>query len=271
LRTYNVDFDVYVVDNGSTDGTVEEITDEFPGVKLIVNTENAGFAKANNMAIKETEADYVFLLNPDTVLVNNAVKIFLDFMELPGNKNVGCCGGSIYDSKMEPQIAYGNFPSLEETVFNVFRLKKIFPGYYRERLRSSTENTNDAIRKVDYIVGADMFIRMSALEKTGFLDEGFFLYFEDTELCFRMRQNGFDSVIIPEAKIIHLVAQSSSRSTKIEKIAIREKSRFLFFRKCYGDRVARTVKALLILKQLSRLASKADKKNLDTLRILYRS
>ena len=138
-----MDFDVYVVDNGSTDGTVEEITEEFPGVKLIANTENAGFAKANNMAIKETEADYVFLLNPDTVLVNNAVKIFLDFMEQPGNKNVGCCGGSLYDSEMEPQIAYGNFPSLEETVFNVFRLKKIFPGYYRERLRASTENTRE--------------------------------------------------------------------------------------------------------------------------------
>ena len=130
---------------------------------------------------------------------------------------------------------------------------------------------SDEIRKVDYIVGADMFIRMSALEKTGLLDEGFFLYFEDTELCFRMVRHGFNSVIIPEAKIIHLVAQSSSKSTKVEKIAIREKSRFLFFRKCYGDRVAGLVKALLILKQLTRLISKASKKNIDTLKILYRS
>jgi GT2 family glycosyltransferase len=271
LRTHNVDFDVYVVDNGSIDGTVDDLAEEFPGVKVIANTENAGFAKANNMAISDSEADYVFLLNPDTVLVNNAVKIFLDFMEEKGNERVGCCGGSLYDKEMTPQIAYGNFPSLEQTIFNVLRLKKIFPRYYRESLRSSSENKSDETRRVDYIVGADMFIRMSTLEKTGLLDEGFFLYFEDTELCFRMVRHGFNSVIIPEAKIIHLVAQSSSKSTKIEKIAIREKSRFLFFRKCYGDRVARLVKALLILKQLTRLLSKASKKNIDTLKILYRS
>jgi len=116
-----------------------------------------------------------------------------------------------------------------------------------------------------------MFVRMSALEKTGLLDEGFFLYFEDTELCFRMSRKGFDSVIIPEAKIIHLGCPVLLQVHKIEKIAIREKSRFLFFRKCYGDRVARIIKALLILKQLTRLVSKANKKNLDTLKILYRS
>ena len=262
---------MYVVDNGSTDGTVEDLTDEFPGVKVIANTENAGFAKANNMAIRESEADFVFLLNPDTILVNNALKIFLDFMEEKTNEHVGCCGGSLYDKEMAPQIAYGNFPSLEETIFNVFRLKKLFPRYYREKLRTSTENRRDEMRRVGYIVGADMFIRKSALEKTGLLDESFFLYFEDTELCFRMKRHGFDSYIVPEAKIIHLVAQSSSKSTKIEKIAIREKSRFLFFRKCYGDGVARMVKALLVFKQATRLLSGSRKKNLEILKVMYRS
>jgi len=271
LHTFNVDFDVYVVDNGSTDGTVEGLAEEFPGVKVIANTGNVGFARANNMAIEESGADYIFLLNPDTLLVNNALKIFLDFMEEKGNEKVGCCGGSLYDKEMAPQIAYGNFPSLEETAFDAFRLKKLFPRYHREKLRTSTENTDDAVRKVGYIVGADMFIRMSAIEKTGLLDEDFFLYFEDTELCFRMKRHGFDTVIVPEAKIIHLVAQSSSNSTKIEKIAIRERSRFLFFRKCYGEGVARFVKALLIFKQATRLLSGSRKKNLEILKIMYRS
>ncbi|MBA4417253.1 MAG: glycosyltransferase family 2 protein [Syntrophus sp. (in: bacteria)] len=270
-ETKDVEFDVYVVDNGSTDGSAEEIEREFPRVKLIPNPTNAGFARANNIAIGKSRAEYLFLLNPDTILVNNAVKIFLDYMEQPENRMVGCCGGSLYDEHMAPQIAYGNFPTLEEAVFKVLRLKKVFPKYYREHLKASSENLSNSTRRVDYIVGADMFLRKSVLDKTGLLDEDFFLYFEDTELSYRIFRQGFISMICPEAKIIHLSGKSSSDTSKMERIRIREKSRFLFYRKCYGERVALLIKILYLIKNSERLLLTHDKKNLEMLKIIFRS
>ncbi len=270
-RTKGVDFDVYVVDNASSDGSADEIARAFPAVKLIRNEENAGFARANNMAMRASTADYVFLLNSDTILVNNAVGIFFDFMEREENAAVGCCGGSLYDRDMAPQVAWGNLPSLKETAFQVFGLKKVFPRYYKEKLRTSMENRDGSIRKVGYIVGADMFIRRRALDRAGLFDEDFFLYFEDTELSFRMGQEGFASVIIPDAEIIHLAARSSSGDSKVAKIRLREKSRLLFFRKCYGKKVAHMVKILYITKQIQRLLFKFNRRNLETLKALYRA
>ncbi len=270
-QTLGVDFDIWVVDNGSVDGSPDEIERSFPAVNVIRNSENMGFARANNLGIRASKGEYVFLLNPDTILLNNAVGILLDFMEHDTAGRVGCCGGSLYNEDMTPQIAYGNFPSLAEAAFQVFKLKKVFRRYYREKLRSSTENERGDTRKVDYIVGADMFLRRSALHRTGLFDEDFFLYFEDTELGYRLKRYGFHSVIVPEARIVHLVARASSRNTRIEKILWREKSRFLFFRKCHGNTTARLVKTLYILKEARRFLTGFRKRNWEMIKIIAKA
>ncbi len=270
-KTEGVEFDIYVVDNASGDGSAEELKREFPEIKVIESATNGGFARANNMAMRESRADYFFILNPDTILVNNAVKIFCDFMDQEENRNIACCGGNLYDEQMSPQIAFGNFPSLAEVAFKVFRLKKVFRKYYREKLRASSEHMGDSVRTVDYVVGADMFIRKSVLDRIGLFDEDFFLYFEDTELSYRMARNGYASTILPDAKIIHLAGKASSDASKAKQIRMREQSRFLFFRKCYGGTIALLVKTLYLIQYGQRFLFGFNKKNREMLKIIWRA
>jgi GT2 family glycosyltransferase len=180
-------------------------------------------------------------------------------MERDENCNVGCCGGSLFDEKLNPLMSHGNFPSLKQTAFEVCNLKKIFKSYYRRQLNTSCSDIYSAPRKVGYISGANMFLRRKALEKVGFLDEDFFLYFEDTELCFRLLKGGYYSFIVPEAKIIHLFGQSSHEIQKDERLTLREQSRFKFFRKCYGPKAAFVLKILYILKNIERLLLNHDR------------
>ncbi len=270
-KTKDVNYEIVVVDNASLDGSAVKLRQEFPEIKLIENTTNGGFAQANNLAIRESDADYLFVLNPDTTLINNAMKIFVEFMERPENRDVACCGGALYNERMEPQESYGIFPTLEKIVFKVFRLKKIFRKYYRERLKNVSENCGAVQKTVDYIVGADMFIRRSVFNTVGLFDEDFFLYFEETELCWRMFQNGYRSVILPDAKIIHLAGKSFSDAAETKRIRAREISRFLFFRKCYGERVARMVKILYLFQYAQRFLLGFNKKHKELFKIIWKA
>lgn len=245
-KTTGVIFDVYVVDNGSIDGSQRMVKEVFPKVKLIENDANLGFAKANNIAIRKSNAKYCFLLNPDTMLLNNAVKIFFDFMEKEDNQDVACCGGSIYDESMTPRIAYGNFPSIKQIIFDL-GLKHFFRNYYKNHVSITVESHDDSLKDVDYITGAAIFIRKTVLDKLGYLDEDFFLYYEDTELSYRMRENGFRAIIIPQAKIIHLIGQSQD-SLSNQAIYFAEKSKYIYFEKCHGKCVKNLARILYILK-----------------------
>jgi GT2 family glycosyltransferase len=270
-KTGGVDLDIRVVDNGSTDGSPEMLARDFPEVKLIRSTTNLGFARANNLAIRESKADYVFCLNSDTILVNNAIGILCDFMEREENRDVACCGGGLYDQEMNPHTSYGNFPSLTEIAFQAFKLKGVFRAYYDRRLKSSVEYSGTEVRQVDYVVGADMFLRKSVLDKTGAFDEDFFLYFEDTELGFRLAKAGYRSVIVPDAKIIHLAGRSTTEVPKMESVRTREKSRFLFFRKCYGERSLLLAKILYVLHYGRRSLVKPDGKSREMAGIVWRA
>ena len=207
-KTNGVDFEVYVVDNNSHDGSCEMIEQEFPQVKLLKNKENKGFGAANNIAIRESRTKYVFLLNSDTVLLNNAVKIFFDFMEKPENQKVSCCGGNLYKEDLTYGFSYGNFPTVESVFFKRFYLHKFFKDYYRKKFNQGETESTKFIKEVDYVSGANMFLRKSVLDEVGLFDENFFLYYEETELTYRMHKNGYKSVIIPDAQILHLTGAS---------------------------------------------------------------
>jgi GT2 family glycosyltransferase len=270
-KTDNVKFDISVVDNASADGSVAELRREFPGINVIESGTNVGFARANNIAIRQSTADYVFVLNSDTLLVNNALKVLAEFMEREENRDVACCGGCLYDKDMLPVAAYGNFPTLAEIAFKVSKLKTVFPGYYRQRLRASGEYTSAYPGRVDYVVGADMFIRKSVLDEVGMFDEDFFLYFEETELSFRMAKNGYRSMIVPEAKVIHLAGRSSTNASKMKTATLRERSRFLFFRKSYGKGVARLAKALYMIHYGRRLLLGFRRRDREMLAIIWKA
>lgn len=269
-KTEGISYEIIVVDNASTDGSCEMIRSDFPQVKLIANLHNKGFGAANNQAIKLAQGDYLFLLNPDTLLTNNAIKTFYDFMEHPENHNAWCCGGQLFDRNMKPDISYSNFPSLTQIVFE-FGLHKLFPNFYRQRLSVgvSCTGTENKPFQVATISGADMFIRRTLLDKIGLFDEDFFLYYEETELAWRAKQAGFNSVLLPDVHIIHLGGQSTS-SLNLKKIEIFEASRFLFFKKCYGKKTTIIVRWLYIGWHLLRYLIHHNPMHIENIKIIWR-
>lgn len=263
-KTSGIDFEVFVVDNASQDGSCEMIEQEFPQVKLIKNDKNLGFGAANNIAIRQSGAKYVFLLNTDTILLNNSVKIFFDYMEDPQNIDAGCCGGNLYNADGTHQHSYGKLPNVRRIAFSAVGLNFVFKKYYYNKLNTYGKNEENELKEVEYITGADMFLRKSVLDEIGLFDEDFFLYFEETELSFRMNRAGFKSIILPEAKIIHLCGFNKE---SLDKFEIFKKSEFLYFEKCRGKIIRQIVKFLYIIRQiLSQFLDKDSYKK--TLRII---
>ncbi len=229
-KTQNLAYDIYVVDNNSQDGTCEMIKSEFPWVKLIENPKNSGFGSANNLAIRQSDAKYVFLLNTDTILVNNAIKILHDFLE--STPQAGACGANLYDENMEHVHSYGVFPTVKRQILKTFMLRWFFPKELKA-MKDKGLNAENELKAVDYITGADLMIKKSVLDEVGIFDERFFMYFEENELQFRIRKAGYEIFINPEAKIIHLHDKSPKKREKM--YYEYKKSQYLFFRLCYAN------------------------------------
>ncbi|HBG49573.1 MAG TPA: glycosyltransferase family 2 protein [Cyanobacteria bacterium UBA9971] len=242
-KTHGLDFEVLVVDNNSHDNSCEMIELEFPQVWLIKNKENKGFGAANNIAIRQSKAKYVFLLNSDTILLDNAVKTFFDFMEKPENQKISCCGGNLYDENMVYGTSYNDFPTVGAIFFKRFYLDKFFKEF-----NAGSYVPVESIKKVDSVSGADMFLRKSAFDDTGLFDEDFFLYYEDTELSYRIHKKGDEAVILPDVRILHLGGGGSRLSSSALKIA--RQSELMFFEKCYGKNQKYLVKLIHIFEFL---------------------
>lgn len=214
-KTEGIKYEIIVVDNNSKDGSVEELKKVFQDkIKIIEPKENLGFGRANNLGIKQSNGKYVFLLNSDTELINNAIKIFYDYMEQ--NEQVGVCGGNLYNINNVPEDSY---IMNRETLFSFFyrRYLELFfntLSIITKKIRFCRFNYSNKVKEVGMIVGADMFIRESALEKSGLFDENIFMYGEDTDLNFRIRKSGYSIKSIPQVKIFHYSSKSSSNEVK---------------------------------------------------------
>lgn len=225
--TQDIDFEIFAVDNNSYDGSPEMIGQEFPQVRLIRNPDNKGFGAANNIAIKQSNAKYIFLLNTDTLLTDNSIKKFFDYME--DNQNVGACGGILTDDKGEPQTFGGKFPSAGGVLFKMFGFDKVFKTFYNNHYRISIKDTSIT---PDFISGAALFLRKDALDKAGIFDENFFLYYEETDLCKRIKNAGFGISFLKNIKIVHLVSQSPIQN--IKQLKINSDSQCYYYRKHVG-------------------------------------
>ena len=247
-KTSGIDFDIWVVDNASADGTCEMIEKEFPKVKLIKSNENLGFGMGNNLAIEKSDAKYVFLLNTDTILINNAIKVMFDFMEK--KPNAGACGGNLYDKNDRHVHSYRHLPTIKGKIVKTFFLKPFFSKEKTE-INDKGNNENNEFKQVGYITGADLMMRKSVLEKIGGFDKDFFLYFEETELQFRIRKASFEIYILPDAKIYHLEGKSAKNRTKRREIFL--KSEYLYYKKCYGISKHSPLKLVFMISHLIRL------------------
>ncbi|WP_231427184.1 glycosyltransferase family 2 protein [Pedobacter sp. Leaf250] len=249
-HTKNLDYEIIVVDNASMDKTIYGLKQKFPDVHLLLNKNNEGFGRANNLAMEMAKGEFVFLLNSDAYLISNAVEQFLIFMRNPNHQKYGVCGGELLTGDDRETVSFGNFPNLFG-IFSMFGLYLFFREKYQQKYLLGVVNYNDHIKEVDFISGAAMFIRKSAIELVGPFDPDFFLYFEETELSFRIAKTGLKSIILPYIKIIHLEggSQISSKFNYIryQNFAV---SRQLFYQKSHSKFYAVVAKHLHLLHTL---------------------
>jgi GT2 family glycosyltransferase len=149
------------------------------------------------------------------------------------NDSLGAVGGSLLHENLEPHISFGHFPSLKQIVFEQF-LKYFFKNFYKNHIALTGVVENESnVFEVDYVSGADIMIKKDVFEKLGGFDIDFFLYYEETEMCYRLKKMGFKNLIVPEAKIVHL-HKKTEKSILLEKLKLYKASEKLFFRKAYS-------------------------------------
>ena len=203
-HTGGITYEIIVVDNASHDGSPAMVRQQFPDVRLIENTENLGFAAANNQAIRMARGNAVILLNSDTELVENSLRILHDF--LFSRDSIGAVGGRLIYPGGAPQWSYGFAPSLGRMLWITLS------GFLRiQRGRKPgavIPQADEPAHPVEYIVGADLMIKRAVLDQVGLLDETFFAYFEETDLCRRIRAAGSEVWFTPETSIVHRVGSS---------------------------------------------------------------
>ncbi|WP_179346235.1 glycosyltransferase family 2 protein [Winogradskyella ursingii] len=229
--TKDIKFEIIVSDNGSVDGSVTIINQKFPEVIIIENNANLGFGKGNNRGVEVAKGKYLFFLNTDTYLLNNAIKILYNYMELKVNKNVAVCGAQLYKQDLAQNISAGNFPSYRLFIKGSF-WKHFYPKNYYVNAKLNTINImDDQPYEVDYVSGADFFVRKKTLDKVGGFDPRFFMYAEDVELSYRIKKTFPESknMIVPDAKIVH-ISQGSSKTNSLNK---RFRYRFIKSRTIY--------------------------------------
>lgn len=225
--------EIIVVDNASTDGSAEMVRETFPDVYVMENAANLGFAKAANQGIRRSRGRYVLLLNPDTIVNKGALTSLVRFGD--ENPDVGIFGPRILNPDGTLQYSCRRFPTLAAAMFRNTILGKLFPRnrYTREYLMSEWDHSKP--RDVDWVSGAAMVIRRELLEDIGLLDETFFMYCEDVDICYRARQKGWRVAYHPEAVVVHAIGRSSDRVAN-RMIVEFHKSMYLFYRKHYaGD------------------------------------
>jgi GT2 family glycosyltransferase len=227
-KTHDIDFEIIVVDNASHDGSQQMLKEDFPNVLLIESQENLGFGRANNEGIKIATGRNIFFLNPDTLLLNNAIKILSDYLD--ENELTGACGGNLYDAFMKPAHSYDTkFPSITYEL----RLYKLLSRKNREF--NKTKNTFE----VAHITGADLMVKKFVLDKVGVFSNQFFMYYEETELCFRIHKVGYKIIAVPFAKIQHLEGKSFYSKLDITRIKYIAQGRQIFYSLHYSTQYIR--------------------------------
>ena len=201
-KTQGINFEVIVSDNGSKDGSQDMIRTEFPQVSLIENNANLGFGTANNRALAAAKGKYVFYLNSDTILLNNAVKIFFDYWENAIDKDtIGALGANLLDTQGHIIHSYGDFPDIDsvmkdtiKALYGTFKLT-LLNVLFRKRISSYNQNSpkEKLLGEVDSIIGADLFLKN---DEYAYFDERYFMYCEETDLQYRLSRQGKKRLLI---------------------------------------------------------------------------
>ncbi|HHS12623.1 MAG TPA: glycosyltransferase [bacterium] len=204
-----IDSEIWVVDNASTDGSPAMVRKRFPHVKLLVNKDNVGFARANNQVLKQCSGRKICLVNPDTLIRKDTFRVCMECLDQ--HEQAGAVGCKIVNPDGSFQLSCRRgFPDPWSSFAKVTGLSRLFP---KSRFFSGYNLTYyhpDTMTEVDSLSGSFMMVRREVIEGAGFLDERFFLYGEDLDWCCRIRQKGWKILYCPETQIIHYKGQSAS-------------------------------------------------------------
>ena len=245
--TGEISFEVFVVDNNSSDGSVDTVRAEFPQVNLIRNKKNLGFSKANNQAIRKSNGRYILLLNSDTLVLKGALPSMVKFMDTHSEAGTAGCKLLNPDGTLQ-RSCLGSFPTLETEFYNYFYLSQWFP-YSRIFGKFLMKWMNyEEVCEIDHCLGACIIVRRNTIADVGLMDEQFFMYFEETDWLYRMKKKGWKIYYIPGAKVVHLGGRSTQGLRDRDKIVMGQsyRNKLLFFRKHYGLATTMLLEGLIL-------------------------
>ena len=239
--------EIIVVDNASSDGSAAMVADEFSDVKLIANSENRGFTRGNNQGLALAQGRYVLFLNPDTVVLGEALATMVAYLDT--HPQVGALGPRLFYADGSPQSSRRRFPTLAMALFESTPLAWHWPASlnrWARRYRMEDEQTFgaseppktlDEAEEVDWLVGAALLVRREALQQIGGFDEGYFMYSEELDWCRRAKDAGWRIIYLPAAEIMHYEGKSSEQVATARHIRF-QTSKIRYFRKFQGPLTA---------------------------------
>lgn len=243
-QNHKVSIEIFVSDNNSSDGSIDMIKSDFPQVTLIENKDNIGYSAAANRAIRESSGRYVLILNNDIEVLNDSLNLMVDTMVK--NPTIGLLGCRLLNSNYTLQQSFGYFnlgflsEAIQKIFFNRYKRGNRLVGRYLYKIHKK-------FKEVDWISGACIMTRREAMDDVGLMDEHYFMFFEEIDLCNRVRKTGWKIYYTPDAKMIHHGGKSSS--AEFDRIMIEyRKSQLYFYKKHYGVSYMKILKLYLILK-----------------------
>ena len=230
-HTKDISYEIIVVDNGSTDGSIEVLSAD-QRVTFVPTGENLGFGRANNRGLELANGKYIFFLNSDTLLRNNAVKMFYDFAEQYQEQHPGQLGaiGCILEDRHGNRIhSYGQFPKMSDD-FRKYLWTPILKALHR--YKEPVIEYPDNWMKVDYVTGADLFVSRQVLDECDAFHPAFFMYFEESEMEHRFMLHGFDNILLNGPRIVHLEGEGGKEgnTSKFLRDTLRQqKSEYIYY------------------------------------------
>ena len=241
-------WEVWVVDNASSDGSAAMVRDRFPAAHLIENQANLGFAAANNQGFRQSAGRYVLLLNSDARVRLGALDAMLKFLD--GHPEVGAAGPKLVNPDGSFQASYASFPTLLSELGSITGLDRWWLG---PNAPSPRPVAGEAPHAVDWVAGAALIVRRAAVDEVGPLDEGYFLYSEETDWCLRLWRAGWPVWYLPQVEVIHR-AGASSRQQSTRSYSLLYQSKLRFFSRHYGGAAALALRLAYLASALARLS-----------------
>ena len=228
--------EVFVVDNGSTDGSPEMVAEQFPNVHLIKNNENLGFSHANNQAIQHSSGKYILLLNSDAFVQDNSIQKMCAILD--ENPQIGIAGAKLVYPDGSPQVSHGPLPTLMIESLRLFGLDKLLSSQQKDHLTREFIETGT-------VEGACLLVRRKTINQIGLMDEDFFFFNEEVDLCYRAHLQGWKVVYIPGTCVIHI--RGGSTGIVPQRVLLLYRGKLLYFEKHFGQKKQAKLYRIIVL------------------------